>query len=92
MIMKLKAHLTFFISILRLSHFLSIITTYIFLADGAGHSQQVGFAEHVFTVMHTRKPLNGCVTNLFFPESRAEVHVNGLLWLENHEPFPVAFR
>ena len=62
--MKLKAHLTFFNSILRLPHFHSII--HIFLVDGAGCSQQVGFAKHVSTVMHARKLLNSCATNFYF--------------------------
>ena len=65
---------------LGVPHFHTIIKTYIFLADGAGRSRQVGFAEHVFTEVHARKSLNGCVTNFCF-------HVYGLLRLENHEPF-----
>ena len=76
--MKLVAHLTFLTSTLRLPHFHTIIKTFIFLADGAGRSRQVGFAEHVFTEVHARKPLNGCVTNFYF-RKRAEVHVYGLL-------------
>ena len=64
--MKLVAHLTFLTSTLRLPHFRTIIKTFIFLADGAGRSRQVGFAEHVFTEVHARKPLNGCVTNFYF--------------------------
>ena len=55
LIMKLKGLFTFFISKLRLPHLHNIIPTYIFLADGAGLSQQVGFAEHVFEAMHTKK-------------------------------------
>ena len=56
--MKLKGIFTFFISKLRLPHLHNIIPTYIFLADGAGLSQQVGFPEHVFEAsqaMHTKK-------------------------------------
>ena len=59
------AHLTFFTSILGLPHFHTKIKTYIFLADGAGRSRQVGFAEHVFTEVHAKKPLNGCVANFY---------------------------
>ena len=62
------AHLTFFAIILRLTHFHSIITTYIFLAGGARRSQQVGCI-YDNACKKTAKRLRD---QFLFPELRAE--------------------